>query len=650
MANLGPGALPGGVTTATDADSPPSAIAGARAPDLPSSGESTASVRMDPDGYEEHGTDEPDEVGGETDGAAFSDGRSRSLDEEASVAGPSGSDKGSASTQTMPAQAKSQASFVHKVWAMLEDPTLSDYIAWSEDGKSFLVFNPSDFARDVLPRFFKHSNFSSFLRQCNFYNWSKVNDALSSTNSVTHADGSQGHAWEFRNPSFQRGRPDLLGKIKRKTAKAAPTPTQVPSRRRASFALVPSARNPRNVPSVDRDAADSGDDTQQEAEVDDGSSRPRSHGNPHEPFAPSASDGAYRFVSAPTQGTSDRVWNEVRNGRPENALGPISPTLPPTRQEPPPPQPAPPHFYSQAGPSRYSPANRPYPLPTTDSNATHRRSLPEDPVLRQLETLEAQVRALGEVLHQEQVEHASTRATSYAVLQSLIEALSGLDREGRFHQELQAAHRILSRFETGSAPTAYSGTFASHLGSALSNWSGNGLNPAGPFSSRPSTATQFYYNRVPAVESYTRTARPDSRTAIVSHGDLRPASSGSQLEGLAGRRSPPGFGLVRHGEVTVDAPPDPVGSLPGRKPYTVSAYPHSGCLAPMTAAPPTFPPIKHELSERVDVPSNNRSLPPLSSLLNPVDPAHRWPDSATRDQLPPGGDGGEPQSLKRPRY
>jgi hypothetical protein len=26
--------------------------------------------------------------------------------------------------------------------SMLEDPTLRDYIAWSEDGKSFLVYNP----------------------------------------------------------------------------------------------------------------------------------------------------------------------------------------------------------------------------------------------------------------------------------------------------------------------------------------------------------------------------------------------------------------------------------------------------------------------------------------------------------------------------
>lgn len=245
---------------------------------------------------------------------------------------------------------------------MLEDPTLREYIAWSDDGKSFLVFNPSDFARDVLPRFFKHSNFSSFLRQVRrarflrrTYNAKltrvrpsvqllqlvqvrygvlfvhdmssdtafarRVNDALSSSNSITHADGSQGHAWEFRNPSFQRGRPDLLGRIKRKTAKTTPAPAQVSSRRRASFVLASSGRGARSVLQVNGDAADSGDDTQHEVELEEGASRPRSHGGSRDTFNHTARGGSYQLGIEPTQGPSDLAWSEVRNARPDDVLG-----------------------------------------------------------------------------------------------------------------------------------------------------------------------------------------------------------------------------------------------------------------------------------------------------------------------------------------
>ncbi len=42
-------------------------------------------------------------------------------------------------------------------------------IVWNGTGTSFSVCNIERFARDILPLYFKHNNYASFVRQLNMY-------------------------------------------------------------------------------------------------------------------------------------------------------------------------------------------------------------------------------------------------------------------------------------------------------------------------------------------------------------------------------------------------------------------------------------------------------------------------------------------------
>jgi hypothetical protein len=95
---------------------------------------------------------------------------------------------------------------------MVNDPESDDLICWAEDGASFFVNRQEDFARKVLPRFFKHNKFSSFVRQLNMYGFHKVPHLQQ---GVLETD-SDSDRWEFSNPHFQRNQPDLLLLVTRK--------------------------------------------------------------------------------------------------------------------------------------------------------------------------------------------------------------------------------------------------------------------------------------------------------------------------------------------------------------------------------------------------------------------------------------------------
>lgn len=66
-------------------------------------------------------------------------------------------------------QGSTVAPFVKKLYEMVDDDATNSIIAWSPTEDSFTIVDITQFCVHMLPKYFKHSNFSSFMRQLNIY-------------------------------------------------------------------------------------------------------------------------------------------------------------------------------------------------------------------------------------------------------------------------------------------------------------------------------------------------------------------------------------------------------------------------------------------------------------------------------------------------
>ena len=92
--------------------------------------------------------------------------------------------------------------FVKKMYDILNEAGNHNYIEWSDDGSYFTVKSSKDFEADILPIYYKHNNYCSFIRQLNTYGFAKTDTKK----------------WQWKNDSFHRDHPENLTNIYRRTS------------------------------------------------------------------------------------------------------------------------------------------------------------------------------------------------------------------------------------------------------------------------------------------------------------------------------------------------------------------------------------------------------------------------------------------------
>ena len=115
---------------------------------------------------------------------------------------------------------KKKKTFLSKLYDILNNTTYKKIIYWNKEGKGIIIANIYEFSNMVLPKYYNHSNYSSFVRQLNLYGFHKSKGLIKEGEGYEHDKLNKNSTMEdFQQILKLKKRRNLLMKFLNKYSK-----------------------------------------------------------------------------------------------------------------------------------------------------------------------------------------------------------------------------------------------------------------------------------------------------------------------------------------------------------------------------------------------------------------------------------------------
>jgi hypothetical protein len=81
---------------------------------------------------------------------------------------------------------KKRKTFLSKLYDILDNTTYKEIIYWNKEGKGIIIAKINEFSTMILPKYFRSSTYSSFVRQLNLYGYHKIQGLIEEGEGYEH--------------------------------------------------------------------------------------------------------------------------------------------------------------------------------------------------------------------------------------------------------------------------------------------------------------------------------------------------------------------------------------------------------------------------------------------------------------------------------